>query len=521
MRRLFLLPFVLIAAPLGAQEFDLVIRNARLVDGTGAPATTGDLAIRGDRVAAIGRVTGRGRVEIDAAGRVAAPGFIDVHTHSEDIPQLPLAENFLRMGVTTIVTGNCGTSRVDVADFFETIRRTGTGVNVATLVGQGSVRGQVMGGSFMRPPTPAEVDRMRELVARAMQDGAVGMSTGLIYLPGTYTKTEELIELAKVAAAHGGIYASHMRAETLKIFDAIDELVRIAREAKIRAQVSHLKLSGPSAWGRTDEVVARLAAARREGLEIHHDQYLYTASSTSISTLVPTEAREGTAEDFRTRIADPRRKAAIVDEMKRTVAAGKRGDYGYAVIASYRRNPALNGKSIREAARITRGDISLDAQIETILEITANGGAQGVFHGMSEDDLRKFLVLPETMIASDAGPRRFGDAVPHPRGYGNNARLLGRYVRELGLLSLEEGVRKMTSLPAQTFRLRNRGELKPGFVADVVVFDPAKVEDPSKFDDPHHYAKGFSDVIVNGVPVIRDGAITPARPGRPVRLQDE
>jgi N-acyl-D-amino-acid deacylase len=485
---------ILLAGPLGAQEFDLVIRNARLVDGTGAPAATGDLAIRGDRLAAVGRVTGRGRVEIDAAGRVAAPGFIDVHTHSEDITELPLAENFLRMGVTTIVTGNCGTSRVDVAEFFDAIRRTGVGPNV---------------------------DRMRELVAKAMQDGAVGMSTGLIYLPGTYTKTEELIELAKVAAAHGGIYASHMRAETVKIFDALDELVRIAREAKIRAQVSHIKLSGPSAWGRTDEVVARLAAARREGLDIRHDQYLYTASSTSISTLVPTEAREGKTEEFRARLADPAKKAAIVDEMKRTVAAGKRGDYGYAVIASYRRNPALNGKSIREAARITRGDISLDAQIETILEITANGGAQGIFHGMSEDDLQKFLVLPETMIASDAGPRRFGDAVPHPRGYGNNARLLGRYVRELGLLGLEEGVRKMTSLPAQTFRLRNRGELKPGFVADVVVFDPAKVEDPSKFDDPHHYAKGFTDVIVNGVPVIRDGTVTAARPGRPVRLQDE
>jgi N-acyl-D-amino-acid deacylase len=298
-------------------------------------------------------------------------------------------------------------------------------------------------------------------------------------------------------------------------------LVRIAREARVPAQVSHIKLSGPSAWGRTDEVVAKLAAARREGLEIHHDQYLYTASSTSISTLVPTEAREGKAEDFRARLADPARKAAIVDEMKRTVAAGKRGDYAYAVIASYRRNPALNGKSIREAARITRGDESLDAQIETILEITANGGAQGIFHGMSEDDLRTFLVLPETMIASDAGPRRFGDAVPHPRGYGNNARLLGRYVRDLKLLSLEEGVRKMTSLPARTFRLKNRGELRTGFVADLVLFDPAQVDDPSKFDDPHHYAKGFSEVIVNGVPVIRDGTVTPARPGRPVRLKDE
>jgi N-acyl-D-amino-acid deacylase len=502
------------------QEFDLVIRRGRILDGAGAPAVAGDVAIRGNRIAAVGRVEGKGRTEIDARGQIVAPGFIDVHTHSEDILELPVAENFLRMGVTTIVTGNCGGSKTDIAGFFADLERTRVAVNVATLIGQGSVRGQVMGGSFMRPPTPEEMDRMRALVAQAMKEGAVGISTGLIYLPGTFTKTEELIELSKVAAAHGGMYVSHMRAETAKIFDALAELIRIAREARIPAQVSHIKLSSPSAWGRADEVIALLDRARAEGLIINQDQYVYTASSTGIATLVPTEAREGGVKEFRDRLADPAKKAAIIAEMKHTIQVGKRGDYGYAVIASYPKNKALNGKSVREAAQILRGSTSIDDQIEVILDITANGGAQGVFHGMNEADLQKFLVLPQTMIASDAGPRRFGNAVPHPRGYGNNARVLGRYVRELKLLRLEEAVRKMTSLPARTFHLANRGEIRPGFVADLAIFDPDKVADPSTFDDPHHYAIGFSDIIVNGVPVIRDSQLTDARPGRPVRRTD-
>ncbi len=503
------------------QDYDLVIRGGRLIDGTGRAAIAGDVAVKNGRITAVGRVPGQGATEIEAAGRVVAPGFIDVHTHSEDITELPTAENFLRMGVTTIVSGNCGGSKTDIAEYFNAIRRTGVGVNVATLIGQGSVRGQVMGGSFMRPATPAELEKMRGLVAQAMRDGAVGLSTGLIYLPGTFTKTEELIELAKVAAAHDGIYASHMRHENAEIFGALDELIRIAREAKIRAEVSHIKLSGPSAWGRTDEVIVLLNKARAEGLPITHDQYVYTASSTGIATLVPTTVREGGTKEFAARIADPAQKARLVADMKEDLRKSNRGDYGYAVIASYKPDQRLNGKSVREAAKFVRGSDSLDDQIELVLEIVAKGGAQGVFHGINEDDLRKFLVLPQTMIASDAGPRRFGDGVPHPRGYGNNARVLGRYVRELKVLGLEDAVRKMTSLPARTFHLKNRGELKAGYVADVVVFDPEKVSDPSTFDDPHHYAVGFSDVIVNGVPVIRAGELTAARPGKPVRRQDE
>jgi N-acyl-D-amino-acid deacylase len=508
---------------LAAQDYDIVIRNGRVIDGSGSPAVLADVALRGDRIAALGKIpAAAGRIEIDATGKVVAPGFIDVHTHSENITDLPLGENFVRMGVTTIISGNCGSSETDIAAYFSGITRTGVALNVATLLGQGSVRGRVMGGSFMRPPTDAELDQMRNLVRQAMADGAVGLSTGLIYLPGTFSKTEEIIELAKVVAAHDGIYVSHMRGESHpQIFDSLQELARIAREARIRAQVSHLKLSGPLAWGRAHEVIRILDTLRAEGLEITQDQYAYTASSTGIATLVPASAREGGTKAFADRLADPEQKARLIAQMKDSLRKTTRTDYTYTVIASYRPDPRLNGKTVPQAARLIHNSDTLDDQIETVLEIVAKGGAQGVFHGMHEPDLQQFMALPHTMIASDSGPRKYQDGVPHPRGYGNNARVLARYVRELKLLPLEEAVRKMTSLPAQTFRLKNRGELKPGFIADVVIFDPEKVAAPSTFEDPHHYAAGFSDVIVNGVPVIREATVTSARPGRPVRLKDE
>ncbi|HET7538150.1 MAG TPA: D-aminoacylase [Candidatus Didemnitutus sp.] len=516
LRLVLLLPLLTLLAR--AQEFDLVIRHARLIDGTGAPAVAGDLAIRGEQIAAVGKFPGKGRTEIDAAGRVVAPGFIDVHTHSEDITELPLAENFLRMGVTTIITGNCGFSKVDIAEFFRDIETTKVAINIGTLIGQGAVHLQVIGGGFARPPTAAELDQMRALVDRAMQDGAVGLSTGLIYIPGAFTKTEELVALAKVAAARGGIYTSHMRHENAQIVEALEEVATVAREAHIPAEVSHIKLSSPAAWGRAQEIVAWLDRARASGLAITEDQYVYTAASTSIGSLIDSEFREGGNEKFRERLADPEMKARMITKMKDSIVQGQRGDYAYAVIANFDADPTLNGKNIREAAKILRGSDTLDDQIETILDIHARGGALGVFHGMNEDDLQVFLRQPLTMIASDGGLERFGQGVPHPRGYGNNARVLGRYVRELKLLTLEDAVRKMTTLPAQTFHLGNRGILKAGAVADVVIFDPATVGSTSTFTDPHHYAVGFSDVIVNGTPVIRDGALTGARPGKPVRL---
>ena len=516
LRPLLLLHFC--AALAGAADFDLLIENARIADGTGAPLTNGSVAVKDRRIVQVGAVSGTATITLDAHGQIVAPGFIDVHTHSEKIAENPVAENFLRMGVTTIVTGNCGGSRTDVAKFFAELEKAKVAINVATLIGHNSVREQAMGGSFVGAPNAEEMEKMNALVDQAMKDGAVGLSTGLIYVPGSFAETGEIIELAKVAAAHDGIYASHMRAETVKIFSALEELVRIAREAKIRAEVSHLKLTGPSAWGMTAKVLALLDKARADGLAITHDEYVYTASSTGLAQLIPDKARAGKRADFVARVADPVQKAAIVAEMKQMRDRLGRADYGYAVIARFTADPTLNGKTIPEAAKIKRRSDSLEDQIELIFDIEKQGGGSAIYHGMDEKDVQAFLRHPFTMIASDGGPRKFGEDVPHPRSYGNNARALGRYVRELKVLTIEDAIRRMTSLPAQTFHLADRGVLKPGAWADIVIFDPDKVNDPSTFTDPHHYAEGFSDVIVNGEAVIRDGALTDARPGGPLRM---
>ena len=414
------------------------------------------------------------------------------------------------------MTGNCGGSALDIDAFFRRIEAEGVSINVATLIGHNTVRSHIMGGSFMRPPTEEERSRMKDLVDQGMKAGAVGLSTGLIYLPGTFSKTEEIIELAKVASAYDGIYASHIRDEGLQISSALAEVFRIAREAGIRAQISHLKLSGKSAWGRAGQVIAAIEKARAEGLDITHDQYVYTASSTGISQLVPESAREG--GKFRERLEDSAEKAKIRKEMKDRLQRRGFDDYAYAVIANYRQEKSLNGLNIAEAALKTRGAGTVDDQIELIWEIEKNGGASGVFHGMSEEDLQKFLIHPNTMFASDSGVRRFQEGVPHPRGYGNNARVLARYTRELKLLRLEEAIRRMTSLPAVTFRLRERGELREGNWADLVIFDPEKVQDTATYQETHNYPAGIHHVLVNGVFVVKAGEHTGAKPGQSLRL---
>lgn len=514
---LLLLLFAL-AIPSGAGDYDLVIRGGRVIDGSGNPAIRADVAVKEGRIAAIGRIPQSAGMTVDATGMVVAPGFIDVHTHAENISRLPRAENFVRMGVTTLVTGNCGGSALNVGEFFRKVEQAKPSVNVATLIGHNTVREEAMGGDFDRAPSESELAEMRSLVERGMKDGAVGLSTGLIYLPGTFSKTDEIIELAKVAARYDGIYASHMRNEGTGIFDALNELFRVSREANIRAEVSHIKLGGKTMWGKADTVLAAIEKARSEGLEITQDQYVYTASSTTLSTLIPKSAREGGTAEFRKRMDDPQQKAAIVAEMKRDLERSGRTGYEYAVIASYSRDRSLNGKNIVEAARLKRGSDSVEDQIELVLEIYRNGGASAVFHGMNEDDLRVFLRHPNTVIASDSGVREFGESVPHPRGYGNNARVLARYVREQPIIRLEDAVRKMSSLPAQSFRLPRRGLLREGFQADVVVLDPAQVTDPATFNDPHHYATGVRDVLVNGKPVLRNGEMTPEGSGQVIRF---
>ncbi|MDD4870918.1 MAG: D-aminoacylase [Kiritimatiellae bacterium] len=513
----FYLCVILAATNVSAQNYDLLIRGGRVVDGAGNPAFFADVAVKNGRIVAIGKLTGDAKTLVDARGLVVTPGFIDVHTHAEDVLKQPLAENYVRMGVTTVVVGNCGGSKRDVAEFLRQIQQTNIAINVATLIGHNTVRIKAMGGSFDRAPTDEQLAQMKLLVEQAMKDGAVGLSTGLIYLPGTFAKTDEIITLAKVVAAYDGIYVSHIRNESTRIYEALDELFRIAREAGIRAHISHIKLTGKSMWGQTAKVLGAIERARADGLDITQDQYVYPASSTGISRLIPESAREGDSRKFADRLADPQQKAQIVAEMKKSLKRQGFKNYAYVMIASYAHAPSLNGLNLIEATRKTRGKDSLGEQIEMILDIHKNGGASAVFHGMNEDDLQKYLVHPNTMVASDSSVADFQKGVPHPRGYGNNARVLGRYVRELKLLRLEDAIRRMTTLPAATFMMKDRGQLREGAYADLVVFDPATVQDNATFPDPHHYATGFKRVFVNGVAVIEDDKHTGARPGQPVR----
>jgi N-acyl-D-amino-acid deacylase len=505
------------SSALGDDAYDFILRNGRVIDGSGNPAFHADVAVRGGTVVEIGKITGPAKYEWDVNGLVVAPGFIDVHTHAEDIDDRPEAENFLRMGVTTLVLGNCGSSALNIPQFFGGLETTGISANVATLVGHGTVRSRAMRGSFARPPSDEEMEQMRTIVRNGMEAGALGLSTGLIYTPGVFATTEEIIELAKVAAAYDGIYATHQRSESAEIFTSLDEILRIAREARIRVEVSHIKLSGPANWDQAGKVLATLEAAREAGSDITQDQYPYTASSTGISQLIPDSMKDGGRAKLIERLADPSQKMACVEKMKETLSKRKNDDYGYAVIASYKPDPTLNGLNIVEAAQRTRGSSTLEDQIEMIFEIERNGGAQGVFHGMSDADLETFMRHPNTMIASDSGVREFQRDVPHPRGYGTFARVLGEYVREKKVLRLEDAVRRMTSLPARTFHLEGRGELRAGGAADIVVFDPKTVGDHSTYSDPHHYSTGFRLVFVNGAPVVDNDQHTGLRPGLVLR----
>jgi N-acyl-D-amino-acid deacylase len=420
------------------------------------------------------------------------------------------------MGVTTLVTGNCGGSALDVGEFLGRVRQTPLGVNLATLVGHNTVRREVFGEAD-RPPTPEELEKMKALVERAMRDGAVGLSTGLYYVPGAYAKTEEVVELARVAARHGGLYATHMRDEGTGVLDSVRESIEIGERAGLPVQISHFKVSARKLWGQSASTLGLVREARRRGLSVTVDQYAYTASSTSLDSRLPDWVEEGGREAGAARLKDPAQHARAVRDMKDALKRGGFKDYSYAVVARYRPKPEYNGKSIAEITKLARGKSDVGAQIEQIFEMYAAGGASMVYHSMGEEDVRQIMREPFTMIASDSGVRQFGEGVPHPRGYGNNARVLGQYVKELRLLPLEDAVRKMTSLPAQTFGFRDRGLVREGMAADLVLFDEATVSDPATFERPHQYATGFSYVLVNGVPVIDEGRLTEARPGAALR----
>jgi N-acyl-D-amino-acid deacylase len=453
---------------------------------------------------------------LDAKGLIASPGFIDVHAHIETgVFERPTADNYIYDGVTTVVTGNCGNSFDDIGDFFRKIDSMKTSINIATLVGHNTVRRLGM-GLGNRQATPEEMKKMEDLVTKAMQDGAVGMSTGLIYLPGMYSSTEEIVDLAKIVASKGGVYATHMRNEGLKVTDAINEALTIGKQANIPVEISHFKVSGRASWGRSTETLDMVLKARLEGYDVTIDQYPYTASSTNLAVTVPDWALDGGLDSLRVRMKDKNTREKIISDMEYAGKEGRNKNYSYAVVANYPSDTTLNGKSISEINKEKGRKPKFKDEAQTILDMLDKGNAQMVYHSMNEDDVKYIMKYPFNMPAADGGVSN-GKGIPHPRTYGTNARVLGRYVRELKVISLEEAVRRMTSLPAQKFNLSDRGLLREGMAADILLFDENKVGDAATFEKPHQFSVGIPYVIVNGQVVIDEGKHTSIKSGQSLR----
>lgn len=494
--------------------FDFLIRGGMVIDGSGSPAFRADVAIQDGKIVAVGNLSeAQAKRVIDATGLVVAPGFIDVHTHTDDLASNPRAENYLRMGVTTVVAGNCGASALEIGKALSSIREAGPSINYATLIGHNTVRESVM-GEERRAPTPAEMEKMKALVAQGMKEGAVGFSTGLQYTPGTWADPAEITEFARVACGAGGLYASHMRNEGTEIEKSVAETIAAGESAGCRVEISHLKIDSPRNWGMGTKALALIDSARSRGVDVRADQYAYTAAASSLSIRFPDWVLEGGQEEVRKRLDDPATWAKVKDGMKELLAARGFQDLSFAVVSSYPPDPSLQGLSMKDVALRLKGNGSADAQFEAARDMLRAGGAGMVYHLMSEDDVGAILKHPQVSIASDGGLPVFGKDATHPRAYGNNARVLGLYVRERKTIPLEEAIRKMTALPATHFRLSGRGLIKEGYAADLVLFDPARVGDAATFEKPHAYALGFSYVLVNGVPVVEAATHTGAKAGQ-------
>lgn len=495
-------------------RYDLLVAGGTVIDGTGRAGVVQDVAIKDGRIAALGRIARSQAAQIiDASKLVVAPGFIDVHTHADNLVDRPAAANFVRMGVTTIVAGNCGGSALDVGAALTALRERPAAINFATLIGHNTVRSAVM-GSENRLPKAGELARMRSLVWKAMADGAIGFSTGLQYVPGTYAKSPEIIDLAQVATNAGGIYASHMRNEGTALEDAIAETIKVGELSKGRVEISHLKVDSPNRWGSSEKALAMIDAARQRGIDVRADQYAYTAASSTLGIRFPSWALEGGQSRIAERLNNPDTWQQIKREMAALLAERGLTDLSFATVAMYRPDTSLNGLSMKQVASRRKGSDTAEAQFEAAREMLLEGGASMVYHFMSDEDVDRIMRHPQVAIASDAGVITFGDGAPHPRGYGNNARVLGAYSRIRHVISLEEAIRKMTSLPATHFKLGNRGAIRQGYAADLTIFDPAQVADAATFEAPHAYPRGIPWVIVNGNVVVRSGTQTDARPGQ-------
>jgi N-acyl-D-amino-acid deacylase len=520
---------------------DVLIKGGTVIDGSGKPGQRADVAIQGNRISSIEDLSNvEAQTVIDATGKVVAPGFIDMHSHGDSrLPFLPTADSKIHQGITTEVVGNCGDSMgpfspsmvaeinatykaeetglsVDwttFGGFIERLKRQGTSVNVAALVGQGTIRQTVMGMSDLKP-TPEQLARMKDEVARAMDEGAIGLSTGLIYTPSVYASTEEIVALTEVVSQKGGLYASHIRGESNTLLEAITEAIDIGRRAETPVEISHLKASGIKNWYKMPAAIEMIEKARQEGLDVTADMYSYPASNTGLTSLIPAWAHVGGKDAFLARLKDPSERARIHAELADPIDANGVGWDGI-IVSSCPSHTEYEGRDIQQIANEKKLE-PLDCVMQILIETGLHTDI--IEFTMKEENVAMGLKCPFVMIGTDAsgsaaeGP--FSVGKPHPRHYGSFPRVLGRYVREQKLFSLEEGVRKMTGLPAGKLGIRQRGLLKPGYFADVVVFDPQTVIDTATFTQPHQYPIGIDWVLVNGAVVIQNSVHTGRLPGQ-------
>jgi dihydroorotase/N-acyl-D-amino-acid deacylase len=500
--------------------YDILIAGGTVVDGTGASRYRADVAVTGDRIALVSRqpiLAARARRVIDATGLIVAPGFIDLHAHLDPLLRLPDAESHVRQGVTTALGGPDGGGHWPFTAYLDSAHALGVGMNVAFLAGHNTIRREVM-QLDNRAPTPGELERMRGMVAQAMHEGAFGLSTGLRYLPGTFSKTDEVVALSKVAADSGGIYTSHLREEGLGLIEGVAEAIEIGRRTGITVVLTHHKVIGKPMWGASERTLAMVDSARSAGVDVRIDQYPYTATYTGISVLIPPWALAGGDSAFERRLADRAMRDSIVRGIVHNILTDRGGgDLSRVQLARVPWQKSLEGRRLHDWA-VERGlPPTPETGAELVIEAERRGGVSAIYHVLDDGDVDRIMRHPQTMIASDGRLTRPGEGHPHPRWYGTFPRVLARYVRERHVLTLEDAIHKMTGMPAATLRLGDRGRIVAGARADLTIFDADAVADRATFEQPHQYPVGIPYVIVNGTLAVDGGRFTGARAGRVLR----
>lgn len=504
---------------LSAQRYDVLIRDGDVFDGQGPGFQQMDIAIKGERIARMApHIRAKARRVINAQGLVVSPGFIDLHAHLEPLTLDPQAQSHLRQGVTTALGGPDGGGPLRIGSYLDTLQALGIGLNVGYLIGHNTVRNHVM-GLVNRAPDAAELQEMGQWIEKAMSDGAFGISTGLKYLPGTYAKLDEVVALSRIAARNGGIYTSHLREEGLGLLEGVAEAIQIAEQAAIPVVLTHHKAIGIQMWGASVKTLAMVDAARERGLDVMIDQYPYTASFTGISVLIPSWALEGNpVQEFAKRYDDP----VLRDSIRKGIIFNLLNDRGGGDLrriqfGSFDWKPELNGKTLHDWALLEGLEPSVENGAELVIQAQIHRGAGCIFHAISEEDVRRIMQHPQTMVASDGRLSQPGKDHPHPRAYGTFPRVLGHYVREEKVLSLDQALFKMTGQPARRMGLTDRGFLRKGYYADLTLFNPDTIRDKSTFEGPHQYPEGIPFVLVNGQIVVDEGVYRDVRAGQPLR----